>query len=403
MTNNHSTLYYPSYQFAIFRIIFGLYLLIHFLTLIPVSGEIWSNSGLISDVTLNFSYGSFPNILYLFNNSMEVTMFVSILALLSFFVMVGFFRRTSSLLLWYGWACLFHQNNLILNPGLPMVGWLLLALALIPNGEGWGVEKEDTSWYMPPILYWGAWIIVGVSYTISGIDKAMAPSWIDGSAITHLLNNPLARDYFIRDLLLSTPELFRQMLTWSALILEIIFGLLVIFSKTRLIAWFMIMAMHLGILLIVDFPDLTLGVIMIHLFTFDANWFKEQKKKRIIMFDGICGFCNSSINTLMKLDTQKLFLYSSLQGEFIKTLNIEPKIESIIYYEDGNLFYKSTAILKILRSLGGIWVFTNLFYIIPRAIRDFIYDLVAKYRYKIFGKMESCRLPKKGEEELFID
>ena len=165
----------------------------------------------------------------------------------------------------------------------------------------------------------------------------------------------------------------------------------------------MIMAMHLGILLIVDFPDLTLGVIMIHLFTFDANWFKKEKKKRIILFDGICGFCNSSINTLMKLDTQKLFLYSSLQGEFIKTLNIEPKMDSIIYYEDGNLFYKSTAILKILRSLGGIWVFANIFYIIPRTIRDFLYDLVAKHRYKLFGKMESCRMPNKEEEALFID
>jgi len=125
--------------------------------------------------------------------------------------------------------------------------------------------------------------------------------------------------------------------------------------------------------------------------------------QKIIIFDGICGLCNKSVDILIKLDRKKQFLYTSLQGEFIKTLNIEPKIDSIIYYEDGDLFYKSTAILKILRSLGGIWVFANLFYIIPRAIRDFIYDLVAKYRYKIFGRMESCRLPEKGEEELFID
>ena len=231
----------------------------------------------------------------------------------------------------------------------------------------------------------------------------MAPSWIDGSAITHLLNNPLARDYFIRDLLLSTPDIFRQIITWTTLILEIAFGLLVIFSKTRIIAWFMIMAMHLGILLIVDFPDLTLGVIMIHLFTFDANWFKEKKKKRIILFDGICMFCNSSVNTLMKLDAQKIFLYTPLQGKYVQSLHLNPDIDSIIYYEDGNLFYKSTAILKILRSLGGIWIITNIFYIIPSVTRDFIYDLIAKYRYTIFGKMESCRIPKRGEEELFLD
>jgi len=397
------SVYYPRYQFAIFRMIFGLYLFIHFLYLIPVADEIWSRSGFISDVKYNLSYGMFPNILYLFDTALPVMIFVSVLALLSFCIMIGCFRRSTSLLLWYGWACLFHQNNLILNPGLPMVGWLLLALVIIPKGEGWGVEKHDTSWVMPPILYWGAWIIVGVSYTISGVDKAMAPSWIDGSAITHLLNNPLARDYFIRDFLLFVPELIRQMITWSALVLEIGFALLVIFSKTRVYAWFMIMAMHLGILLIVDFVDLTLGVIMIHLFTFDANWFKSENKQHIVIYDGVCGFCNKSVDTLMRLDEKNIFQYTSQQGEFVKTLDIASDMDSIVFYKDGVLHYKSAAILGILRSLGGIWVFANVFYLIPELMRDFVYDLIAKYRYNIFGKMEGCKIPSKHEQELFID
>ncbi len=128
-----------------------------------------------------------------------------------------------------------------------------------------------------------------------------------------------------------------------------------------------------------------------------------EQKERIVIFDGICGFCNKSIDILMKLDTQKKFRYTPIQGEFVKTLDIEPDIDSIIYYEDRTLFYKSTAILKILRSLGGIWIITNIFYIIPKVFRDFIYNVIAKYRYNIFGKMESCRMPKKGEQELFID
>jgi predicted DCC family thiol-disulfide oxidoreductase YuxK len=382
--------------------IFGLYLTVHFMMLIPVASELWSSSGFISDVKFNLTYGYFPNVLAMLDTSFLVTLFVMFMALLSFFVWVGFYRRMASLLLWYGWACLFHQNNLILNPGLPMVGWLLLALAIIPKGEGWGVEKENEDWMIPPILYWGAWVIVGVVYTISGLDKLMAPSWQDGSAITHLLNNPLARDYFVRDTLLSAPEIFRQILTWVTLGLEMSFGLLVIFSKTRMFAWFMIMAMHLGILMIVDFADLTLGVIMIHLFTFDARWFQIEKKEHIIIFDGICGFCNKSLDTLIKLDEEKLFKYSSLQGEFVKKLDLKKGIESIVLYEEGNLYYKSTAILKILRSLGGVWIFTNIFYIIPTFIRDYIYDVIAKYRYNIFGKMESCRMPNKEELNLFL-
>ncbi len=130
---------------------------------------------------------------------------------------------------------------------------------------------------------------------------------------------------------------------------------------------------------------------------------KNTATQKIIIFDGICGLCNNSINILIWLDTQKIFHYTSLQGEFIKTLDIEPNIDSIIFYEDGMLYYKSTAILQILRSLGGIWVLSNVFYIIPRVVRDFIYDIIAKYRYNIFSKMESCRIPKQGEQELFLD
>jgi predicted DCC family thiol-disulfide oxidoreductase YuxK len=127
------------------------------------------------------------------------------------------------------------------------------------------------------------------------------------------------------------------------------------------------------------------------------------KMNKVIIFDGVCGLCNKSVNILIKMDRKKHFKYASLQGEYIKTLDVEPDIDSIIFYVDGTVYYKSTAILKILRSLGGLWVISNIFYLIPKVIRDFIYDLIAKYRYNIFGKMESCRMPKQGEQELFID
>ena len=126
-------------------------------------------------------------------------------------------------------------------------------------------------------------------------------------------------------------------------------------------------------------------------------------KTRIIIFDGLCYFCNKALNILIKIDKKKQFKYTSLQGEYVKKLEIKEELDSIIFYEDGILHYKSTAILKILRSLGGIWIVINIFYLIPRVLRDFIYDIIAKYRYKIFGKMDSCRMPKKGEEALFID
>ena len=124
---------------------------------------------------------------------------------------------------------------------------------------------------------------------------------------------------------------------------------------------------------------------------------------QVIIFDGICGLCSKSVDILIKIDKEKIFTYTSLQGEFVKTLDLEPDIDSILFYKDNTVYYKSTAILKIFQALGGIWVFMTVFYLIPKVIRDFIYNVIAKYRYKIFGKREQCRLPDAGEEELFID
>jgi predicted DCC family thiol-disulfide oxidoreductase YuxK len=128
-----------------------------------------------------------------------------------------------------------------------------------------------------------------------------------------------------------------------------------------------------------------------------------DQKKKILIFDGICGLCNQSVDILIKIDRHHRFQYTSLQGEFVKTLKTKPDIDSIIFYEDGILFYKSTAILKIFQALDGIWKIIAIFYLIPKVIRDFLYDLIAKYRYKIFGKRESCRVLTSDEEALFLD
>ena len=127
------------------------------------------------------------------------------------------------------------------------------------------------------------------------------------------------------------------------------------------------------------------------------------KEERVIIFDGICGFCNKAVDILIKLDRHQRFKYTSLQGNYIKTLPIKPNIDSIVYYTEGKLYYKSAAILKILNDLGGLWRITNIFYLLPTFIRDWLYDLIAKYRYKIFGKLERCRVPDKGEKALFIE
>lgn len=222
---------YSPYQFSFFRIILGLYLMVHFIYLIPYASEIWSSQGVLSDPSLNLTYGYFPNILYSITSSVGVTIYVGLLTVLSFLFLIGFQRPIVSLCLWYGWASLFDRNNLINNPGIPYVGWLLLCCAIIPKGEPLSISssKSNESWHMPTVIFIGAWVIMSVGYTISGFDKFQSPSWKDGSAIFHLLENPLARDWWFRDWLVGFPDTFFKIKTWTVLFIEMAFLPLAIF------------------------------------------------------------------------------------------------------------------------------------------------------------------------------
>ncbi len=402
---------YTATQFACFRIIFGSYLLIHFIGLLSHAADIWSNIGLMADSSLNLTHGKFPNMLEIFDSPLFIQFFIILMAICSFCIIIGFFRRSAALILWYGWACLFHRNNLIANPGLPMVGWLLLAIAIIPIGEPFCFRKKQNMppWQMPPPLFWGAWAIVAVAYTISGIDKFMAPSWRDGSALLHLLDNPLARNWFVRDLMKALPSECIRLMTWSALILEISFGPLCLFRKTRMLAWFSIISMHLGILMVINFADLTLGVIMIHLFTFDPDWFKPKpnpEQKKVILFDGVCGMCNHWVDFILSINPTGCLLFSPLQGRFAEKKlghKVSQELNTIVFLQGDKVYTKSTAVLQILRQVGGPWALLCASWIIPRPIRDFLYDWIAKNRYIIFGKKENCRLPSADERQRFID
>ena len=402
---------YPAIQFSLLRIIVGVYLVQHFAFLIPYAGDIWSNQGILADASLNFTYGKFPNLLTALDSSFQATAFVSVLLALSIALLFGFARPIVCILLWYGWACLFHRNNLISNPGLPMMGWLLLAMALVPKGEPLSLfsKKNDNDWEMPRILFVGAWLILGITYTISGIDKAMAPSWQDGSAMFHLMANPLARDWWWTHLLAASPDWLLQIATWLTLALEIAFGALCLFRRTRVFAWFALIAMHLGILTVIDFADLTFGVLMLHFFVYDPKWFKVDpgsETSRVVFFDGVCGFCNATVNTLIDNDPDGVLKFSPLQGEFAKkTLSDDftENLNTIAYCRHGKVYTRTGALIRIVRDLGGIGALAYPLLIVPSFLRDPFYDLFASFRYKLFGKLDACRMPSPEEQTRFID
>jgi len=130
--------------------------------------------------------------------------------------------------------------------------------------------------------------------------------------------------------------------------------------------------------------------------------------KKVILFDGVCNFCNGSVLKVIKHDTKNQFVFTSLQSdigkEITKYLGVDTsKIDSIILYEPSVAYYiKSSAALKIMNDFGGIWKLTQVFWILPEGLRNIAYDYIAKNRYKWFGKKEACMIPSKEIQEKFL-
>lgn len=125
---------------------------------------------------------------------------------------------------------------------------------------------------------------------------------------------------------------------------------------------------------------------------------------KIIFFDGYCVLCNGFVDWLLKQDKNKVLQFASLQGETAKRLlGPDIQVKTIIYLRKQQQYEKSTAVLKVLSDLGGVWKGSAIFILIPTIIRDAIYDLVARVRYQIAGKRDSCRLPTADEKQRILE
>ena len=117
----------------------------------------------------------------------------------------------------------------------------------------------------------------------------------------------------------------------------------------------------------------------------------------IILCDGECNFCDHSVLFIIKRDKKALFKFASIQSEagqeIIKNYHIPSQIDSVILIEKGNYYYQSTAALKICKHLKGAWKLFYILILVPKPLRDFLYKIVARNRYKWFGKKEACILP----------
>jgi len=127
--------------------------------------------------------------------------------------------------------------------------------------------------------------------------------------------------------------------------------------------------------------------------------------EKIVFFDGVCNLCNSAVDIIVSNDTKGSLKIASLQGETAKRY-LDPSaiknLNSLIFYENGKLYEKSTGALKIARYMDFPWKILSLFIIIPCFVRDPVYSLIAQNRYRLFGQKDSCRLPTNEEKQHFL-
>jgi predicted DCC family thiol-disulfide oxidoreductase YuxK len=129
--------------------------------------------------------------------------------------------------------------------------------------------------------------------------------------------------------------------------------------------------------------------------------------EKIILFDGICNFCNGSVQFNIKRDPQAHFRFASLQSEVGKEMltkyRIPEDINSFIFIDGERYYTKSSAALTVCKHLKGFWKLLYVFLLVPRPIRDIFYHLIAENRYKWFGKRESCMIPSEDIRKRFLE
>ncbi len=394
-------------QYSLFRAVFALYLLIHFVHLLPWGAELFSRDGMLPDARLSPLYPLFPNPLFIWDTPAAVTLLLLGGAAASVCLLAGARDRPAAVVLWWIWACLFTRNPSIANPGLPFVGWLLLAHACVPPAPygSWAARAAvdpGSRWRLPDALFAAAWIVMAAAYTYSGWTKLASPSWLDGSALGRVLENPLARPTLLREWALALPAPVLALATWGTLGLELAFAPLALVRRLRPWLWLAMLGLHATLLALLDFADLTLGMVMLQGFTFDPGWLRPVRDPApaLVFYDGSCGLCHRAVRFLLSEDRDgAAFRFAPLDSDAFRAAVPEPLRGTlpdsiVLRTSDGALHTRAGALLAMGQRLGGLWRLAAAGGAwLPRRPLDAAYDAIARVRRRVFAApKEACPL-----------
>lgn len=384
-------------QYSLFRVLFGVYLFVHFAYLAFWASDVFSNAGMIPEASLSPLIAAFLNPLRWFDSPAAVTALAIAGALAALWFTIGKWDKPAALLMWLALAWFIGRNPLIANPAMPYAGWMLLAHQFVPSAPygSWaarGRNNPGNGWHLPSGVFLAGWLILALSYSYSGYTKMLSPSWVAGENVAYVLTNPLARDWFLRDLFLAVPPILVSALTWFILVIELLFAPLALLRRVRPWVWGAMLFVQLGFAFLLNFPDLTIAMLLFHLFTFNPDWVKGNSLAgTTVHYDGNCGLCHGTIRFLLAEDRRAELRFTPLQGRAL-----EQRVGSaamaglgdtmVVETADGTVRTEASAVIHLLCGLGGLWkLFGTALGILPRGLANAAYRFVGARRIRWFG------------------
>ncbi|HKQ96564.1 MAG TPA: DCC1-like thiol-disulfide oxidoreductase family protein, partial [Candidatus Polarisedimenticolia bacterium] len=285
-------------------------------------------------------------------------------------------------------ASLCARGSSMGSTSLVWLGGLLLAHIAIPVAPygSWsarGRVDPDGGWRMPDALFATAWIVIALAYGLGG--------WLS------LINE--------------TPDT-RGIAGRAAVGLALAYPLLAPFRRLRPWIWIAMLAVHGARLWLLQGPGYPPGLTMLHLFTFDPAWVKPRVTagRDRMFYDGGCALCHGLVRFVLAEDRAAAFDFGPLQGSTFAAA-LPPATRTalpdsvVVRTERGDLLTRSEATLYILGRLGGLWrIIATLARVVPPALRDAVYDLVARTRHSVFGRVEDrCPVTPAALRSRFLD
>lgn len=332
------------------------------------------------------------------------------------------------------WSMIYHNRNALI------LHIVILGLVASADALSWDAWKRSEKGHMPRKAHWQyGWPVLLIStatvcsYLLAGIAKLagdLAWEWANGSA----MRSQIAVDAIRKEMLgAEAAPLFDILFehTWLFLAMGILtfvleLGAPLALAKRRWgMAWAVLTwTMHWGIFFImgIRFRYQMSGLIFLSFFEVEKLWSPSKKEladesskkdpveaipKPVILFDGVCNLCNGWIRFILKREKNQWYNFASLQSETGKKMlgehHIPKEMSSIILIEGDKVYEKSDAVLRICRNLTYPWYLGRWLWVVPKALRDRIYDFVAANRYKWFGKQEQCGLIETDQRIRFLD